>query len=405
MEKTIFHIDYDSFFASVEQQANPFLRGKPIGVTGSSLSRGVVCAASREAKKFGVKTGMPLFEARKLCPQIIPVKGDGSKYSYIQKKSLSIFSRYTNSIEPFSIDEAFLDVSSTMDFFQSSTEMALKIKQDIKQEFGDYITCSIGISFNKLLAKLASDINKPNGIFVINPSNLDEVLLTRDLRDFCGIGHRIEARLALLGITNVYELRQAPLETLYSEFGIVEAKFLKDLSFGRGDLPVNPLNYRGEKPKSIGHQHTLSRNTKDITVIKQNLHRLCEMAARRLRKYNMVGKTIHISLRDSDRRWYGNRGTVLYPVNSEREIYKVACELLSQMHWGRETRLVGVSISNLVDEKGLTLNLFSDHKKSERIVKTKDLINNQFGELTIITADTLTSDKTKGKISSFLRYV
>ncbi len=405
MLKTILHIDYDSFFASVEQQANPFLRGKPIGVTGSSLSRGVVCAASREAKKFGVKTGMPLFEAKKICPDIIPVKGDGSKYSYIQQKTLEIFTNYTDSIEPFSIDESFLDVTQTIPFFDNALTLSTKIKQDIKAAFGEYITCSIGISFNKLLAKLASDINKPNGICLIDEQNLQTILLTRKLTDFCGIGRRIEARLNKIGVYTVAQLQESPFEMLYQEFGIAEATFLKDLSFGRGNLSVSPLNYKRDKPKSIGHQHTLSSNTTDPSVIKRNIHRLCEMAAKRLRTYNMVGKTIHLSIRAGNREWFGKHSTLLYPTNSEQEIYATCCAILESMHWQRSTRLVGVSISNLQEEKSLTLKLFADHHKAQTILKTKDLINNRFGDFTMVTADTIKADRTKGKISSFLRYL
>ena len=405
MLKTILHIDYDSFFASVEQQANPFLRGKPIGVTGSSLSRGVVCAASREAKKFGVKTGMPLFEAKKICPDIIPVKGDGSKYSYIQKKTLEIFTKYTDTIEPFSIDESFLDVTQTLPFFDNALSLSKSIKENLRAEFGDYITCSIGISFNKLLAKLASDINKPDGVCLIDESNLQEILITRKLTDFCGIGRRIEARLNAIGVHTVAGLQEAPFEILYQEFGIAEANFLKDLSFGKGNLNVNPLCYKREKPKSIGHQHTLSTNTSNPITIKQNIHRLCEMASKRLRTYSMVGKTIHLSIRSSNREWFGKHSTLLYPTNSEQDIYEVCCDILESMKWKKSTRLVGVSISNLQEENSLTLNLFADHTKSQTILKTKDLINNTFGDFTMVTADTIKADRTKGKISSFLRYL
>ncbi len=404
MQKTIFHIDFDSFFASVEQQANPFLRGKPIGVTGSSLSRGVVCAASREAKKFGVKTGMPLFEARKICPQIIPVKGDASKYSYIQAQTLQIYQKYTDQIEPFSIDEAFIDVTDTLKFFSNPINLAGLIKNDFYHAFGPWITCSIGISFNKLLAKLASDINKPNGMCLVDKDNLTEVLYKTKLRDFCGIGPRIEARLNKLGVFTVEDLQKTPIENLYLEFGIAESGFLKKASFGKGDIAVSGLNYKREKPKSIGHQHTLSQNTKDPRVIKKNLHRLCEMAARRMRRYEMKGKTIHVSLRDSNRAWSGNRTTLLLPTDSETEIYEAGCDLIKQMRWNKETRLVGISISNLVENKGRTLDLFSDHVKTEKIIKTKDSINDAFGEFTVITADTLRADRTRGKISSFLRY-
>jgi DNA polymerase-4 len=398
------HIDYDSFFASVEQQANPFLRGKPIGVTGSSLSRGVICAASREAKKFGVKTGMPLFEARKICPQIIPVRGDSSKYAFIQEQTLKLYQKYTDKIEPFSIDESFIDVTDTLPFFKDPLSLATAIKRDVYSAFGACVTCSIGVSFNKLIAKLASDINKPDGICIVNEKNLTEILYNSKLKDFCGIGPRIEARLNKLGVFSVPELQQIPMETLYREFGQAESQFLKDLSFGRGDILVSGLNYKREKPKSVGHQHTLSHNTKDISVIKKNLHRLAEMATRRLRRYNMKGKTIHVSLRDSQRHWYGQNMTLFLPTDSEQEVYQAGCEIIQQMRWNKETRLVGISISNLVSAQTTTLDLFSDHEKLRKITKTKDIVNDVFGEFTIITADTLRADRTRGKISSFLRY-
>lgn len=403
-QKTIMHIDYDSFFASVEQQANPFLRGKPIGVTGSSLSKGVVCAASREAKKFGVKTGMPLFEARKLCPQIIPVKGDSSKYTFIQQQTLKIYQKYTDKIEPFSIDESFIDVTDTLPFFENALNLANQIKKDVYSAFGPCITCSIGVSFNKLIAKLASDINKPDGICIVDHKNLTEILYNSKLKDFCGIGPRIEARLNKLGVFNVQDLQQIPIESLFQEFGQSESQFLKNLSFGRGDILVSGLNYKREIPKSVGHQHTLSQNTRDINVIKKNLHRLAEMATRRLRRYNMKGKTIHVSLRDAQRQWYGQNITLFLPTDSEQEIYQAGCEVIKQMKWNKETRLVGISISNLVSANTITLDLFSDHEKMRKITKTKDIVNDVFGEFTIITADTLRADRTRGKISSFLRY-
>ncbi|MCA9750417.1 MAG: DNA polymerase IV, partial [Romboutsia sp.] len=166
-DRVIMHIDYDSFFASVEQQVNPKLRGRPIAVGGSSVRRGIVCAASREAKKLGVKTAMPLFKAKEICPDLIMVRGDGTKYKHIQKESLKIFAKYTDKVEPFSIDEAFLDVTATVSFFPSVRDMALRIKEDIKNNFGEYITCSIGIGPNKLVAKLVSDLEKPNGIVIV----------------------------------------------------------------------------------------------------------------------------------------------------------------------------------------------------------------------------------------------
>ena len=227
--KVIFHIDYDSFFASVEQQFNPNLRGKPIGVTGSTLTRGIICAASREAKKYGVKTAMPVFKAKEICPDIITVRGDFQKYQYIHKKTRAICNTYSDLVEAFSIDELFMDMTKTLKFFGTVEETIFKFKQDVFDAFGAYITVSVGVGPNKLLAKLTSDVNKPNGFFVVTPDNLDQLLERTSLRDFCGIGVQIEKRLNKLGIHNVKQLQYASPEILYKEFGNVTTKFLKAL--------------------------------------------------------------------------------------------------------------------------------------------------------------------------------
>lgn len=399
----IMHIDYDSFFASVEQQVNPKLRGKPIAVGGSSIRKGIVCAASREAKKFGVKTGMPLFKAVELCPQLIAIKGDGTKYSYIQKESLKIFSKYTDLIEPFSIDEAFLDVTKTIKFFKEPETMVTMIKNDIRRAFGDYITCSVGVGPNKLLAKLVSDLKKPNGLVIVTETNLQEILTGVELESFCGIGHRLQERLGNMGIHTVKQLQETSLSELYREFGNVSGSFLKAASFGVNVGSVKSANY--ERPvKSISHQHTLMYNTKDTRVILDNLRRLTEMVAKRLRNHNVVGKTIHLSLRDGKRQWYGFRTTLPRYSSSGMEMYKKIEKLFREIKWNKETRLVGVGISNLINEKTLMQPLFLEDQREATITKAIDKINDRWGKFSIIPANTIRADSTKTKISSFLKH-
>lgn len=402
-ERNILHIDFDSFFASVEQQANPLLRGKPIGVTGSSLTKGVVCAASIEAKKYGVKTGMPLFEARKLCPNIIPVKGDFTKYQYIHEKSLKIFNKYTNLVEPFSIDEAFIDVTDTVKLFRSSENIAFLIKKDVFEHFGPYITCSIGIGPNKLMAKLVSDFNKPNGLFRVTKNNMNEVLKSVKLTDFCGIGPGINARLNSIGILNVKQLQDVDMEILYKEFGNLESGFLKNASFGIGNIEIKNIEYNPEV-KSIGHQHTLSKNTSDISEIKSNLYRLSDMVGRRLRKKHLIGKTISIYLRDSDFKGLQQRTTIKEHTDNSWKIFRTTTKLLNDMRWNKNTRLVGVSISNLMQKRNSTIPIFFKEQRINDLISAADKINDKFGEFTLLPADTLSVDQTKGKISSFLRH-
>lgn len=402
-DRVIMHIDYDSFFASVEQQVNPKLRGKPIAVGGSSVRRGIVCAASREAKKLGVKTAMPLFKAKEICPNLIMVRGDGTKYKYIQKESLRIFANYTDKVEPFSIDEAFLDVTATVNFFPSVRDMALKIKEDIRNNFGEYITCSIGIGPNKLVAKLVSDLEKPNGIVIVTPNNMQEILTGVELEDFCGIGKRLGQRLRDLNINTVEDLQKTPLYLLYQHFGNVAGSFLKNASLGIHVDEVKSGEYK--RPiKSISHQHTLLNNTKNPQIILYNIRRLTEMVAKRARNNNMLGKTVHLALRDSERGWEGFRKSLPRYTNSSIIMYRAIERLYEQIHWNKETRLVGVGISNLIQEKYNMTPLFLEDQKNEKVIEAMDIINNKFGSFTIIPACTLKADETKNKISSFLRH-
>lgn len=401
--KFILHIDYDSFFASVEQQANPLLRNKPIAVTGSSLSRGVACAASREAKRFGVKTGMPIYKALEICPNLIPVKGDGTKYTYIQKESLKIFNKYTDHVEAFSIDEAFLDLTDTVRFFGTVENACYKIKNELKEKFGEYVTCSIGVAPNKLLAKLASDINKPNGLFVVNHYNLQKVLTSLSLESFCGIGPRLKNRLNAMGIETVTQLQQTPLHILYHEFGNVSGSFIKNCGEGINYDPVKSSEYI-RPPKSISHQHTLYRNTRNPKTILNNIQRLTEMVAKRMRNNNVVGRTLHLSLRDADRKWYGFDKKLPRYTNSGTEIYQSAQTLFSEIKWCRETRLVGIGITGLIDIAYTTKPLFPQDIKKAQIITAIDKINDRFGKYVIIPASTVRADQTKDKVSSFLKH-
>lgn len=401
--KVIFHIDYDSFFASVEQQFHPELRGKAIGVTGSSLTKGIICAASKEAKKFGVKTAMPVFKAKEICPHLITVRGDFSKYQYIHNRTLKICEKYSDLIEPFSIDELFMDMTKTLKFFGTIEETIFKFKKDIFDNFGAYITVSIGVGPNKLLAKLTSDINKPNGFFVVTADNLTSLLERVELKDFCGIGNQIEKRLNKHGIKNVKDLQQISPEILYKEFGNATTKFLKNLAIGEGEKEVSHQDYKS-LPKSIGHQHTLSKNTRNREVLKRNLQRLCTMVGKRLRSTGMLTKTISLYLRDKDFKGYGERTTINIPTDSSNKLYFEVEKIFDKLEWNKETRLVGITASNLVLKKLTPLPLFSEDYKVEKRDEIVDKINDKFGDYTIVPANTLLADQTKGKISSFLKH-
>ncbi|MDO8618941.1 MAG: DNA polymerase IV, partial [Candidatus Daviesbacteria bacterium] len=342
MNKIIFHIDFNSYFAAVEQQANPRLRGKPIGVTGGDrVKRTVLGAASVEAKKFGVKTGMQIWEARALCPSIILVQGDSDKYLETTKRFLNILKDYSPFLEVFSIDEAFLELKDA-----TAMETALEIKSRIKAEIGEWITCSIGISYNKLMAKLAGSLQKPDGLIIIpNQEEAIKILDKIELDAICGIGGRIKKRLNNLGIFNFYNLRQAPIESLLASFKSY-GQILYNMARGIDHSLVVSFYEKGEV-KSIGHRHTIDYDTSDSQEIKVLLLKLSEMVARRLRSKNLIGKTVHLWYRKSDFSGEGQQITILH-TNDGLEIFKTVWKIFNQI-WsaGRRIRMIGVSISNL----------------------------------------------------------
>lgn len=377
--KLILHIDMDSYFATCEQQANPFLRGKPIAVSGHPQMRTVIAAASREAKKYGVKTGMSLPEAKNLCPDLIFVLGDPEKYVNLTKRSHSVFLSYTDQVEVFSIDEVFMDVTDIAIRHGGAKAIALEIKKRFRQELGEWMSCSVGIAPNKLMAKVASELEKPDGLVEITEQNLPDILSKLELTDFCGIGKRIEARLALLGIKTVADLQKAPIDLLIREFGVYGEK-LRQMSFGQDSSPVKTF-YETEDNKSYGHQFTLAQNTLDREEIERVLLKLSEKTARRARSDNLSGRTVRLFLRFSDFSHLSRQITLNYATDNGYDIFKAVNSILKNTRLPKPVRLIGVSISNM--QKPVQLPLLPDLKKELGLTKSLDTINDRYGEFTI----------------------
>lgn len=407
--QTILHIDFNSYFATVEQQANPRLRNKPIGVIGGDrTTRTVIGAASIEAKRFGVKTGMQIWQAKQLCPQIILVPGDSDKYLETTKRFLNILKDYTPYVEVFSIDECFLELVKPA----IARDVAITIKERIKREIGEYITCSIGISYNKLIAKLAGSLQKPDGLVVIaNEKEAVKILDNIALDEICGIGSRIKSRLNKMGIFNFKQLRAVPLPLLNLEFKSY-GNFLYNAARGIDYTKVTPF-YQKEEIKSVGHRHTINHDSDNPVEIKQTLLKLTELIARRLRAKKLVGKTIHCYFRDAVEYENGfNISRIVFSGDGMQEtitstqdglkIFKIAWKIFNNLWQGNEIRMIGVSVSNLSSASYQNISLLEENVRQEKIIQALDKINDKFGEFMLQRGILLQSTNIKRKPNSFL---
>ncbi len=393
--RQILHIDMNAFFASVEQRANPALRGRAMAVAGSE-TRGVILSPSYEARAFGVRTGMTYGEARTACPGLLLVPADPSKYSSACEELIRIWEDFSPVVELFSIDEAFLDVTGCEELFGDPIRIAVRIKERIWNEKG--LTCSIGIGPNKLLAKLGSDMQKPDGLVLISPEDVSAVLEDLPVKDLCGIGPNLTRQLASIGIRTCGELGRAPLEELVSRFGIIGGR-LQDMGRGIDDDPVMPLaRQHAEASKSIGHSMTLNEDCSDVTLIERHILQLSEKVGRRLRRGSYSGRTVCLTLRYADFQTFSRQRRLRHPVNHGLEIYATARELLGELRLTQPLRLIGVSVSSL--EKGASqLLLFDTERKKQYITDARDDINDRYGDFTV-TWGTLAERYAHGRVIS-----
>lgn len=403
MQRIILHIDFDSFFASVEQQDHPQLRGKPIGVT-AAHSRSAIIAASVEAKKMGVRGGSSSREAFALCPTLTLVPAHFTRYFNISKEFLKICRLYSPYIEVFSIDELFMDVTATASLFGGVENLIGKLKTQIKRDIGEWITVSVGVSYNKLLAKLGSGLNKPNGMFLITPENLDTVYSQIELTDICGIGFRIEKRLRMLGVTNLLKLRQVSFDQLKAEFGPHEAAFLKQVAWAQDETQVVHFGHAPEV-KSVGRNYTLPRNEHNQRVILQNIFELCEEISIKLRRLQKKSKTVGLYL-GGTKSMHGNYTGEMY-MDTGKELFEVCRMFYNKWQWGQGehdgmVRRISVWASNLVDTHAVQHSLFDVNYRNDKLVHTIDTLNEKFGDHTIRNGFLLYSDKLTTVPNGFL---
>ena len=338
--RKIIHIDMDAFFASVEQLDNPELRGKPVAVGGSG-ERSVVAAASYEARKFGVRSAMPSIIAKRLCPELIFVRHNFSRYTEVSSSIMKIFSQYTDLIEPLSLDEAFLDVTSDKKNIGSATVIAKKIRQDIKAETG--LTASAGVSVNKFLAKIASDINKPDGLFLIKPEDAEKFIEGLAVEKFYGIGKVTAEKMHKLGIHTGSDLKKWDLVSLVRNFGKAGVFFF-DIVRGIDNRPVEPDQER----KSVGTELTYEKDLITNFEVIAELYKLEKELMERVEHSEATGRTITLKIKFSDFRQITRSKTLQKYIRDFDTLHKEVSELRKSIKLdGTRIRLLGVTISNL----------------------------------------------------------
>ncbi len=375
----ILHIDMNAFFASVEQQANPKLKGKPI-IVGTGIGfRGVVSTSSYEARPYGIKSGMPIREALRLCPGALLIPVDPAKYESISKKIMDIFFRYTPLVEIFSVDEAYLDITGSLRLHGSVEDIVRSIKHDIFSEFG--VTCSVGLGPNKLLAKLASNLDKPDGFARIHEEDVPHLSAQLKASELCGIGPRLSKSLEALNIITMKDLAECEEHILVEKYGVI-GRTLHLMGLGKDPSPVLPY-FHFDQAKSMGHSITFSEDIRDFSKIKRTLLWLSERVGRRLRKAKMRGKKVTVGIRYSDFTTIGKGRTILQYINDGYQIYRCGLRIMKSFRDPeREVRLVAISVSRLVS--GIyEPDLFENHTRNEQLLDTIDMINDRFGEFTI----------------------
>ncbi|MGD9578121.1 MAG: DNA polymerase IV [Syntrophorhabdus sp.] len=378
MSKIIMCVDMDAFFASVEQQSNPHLRGKPIAVIGSN-GRTVITTSSYEARQFGVKTGMNTYEAKKLCPHLIFVVGNNAKYTHTCSELGKIYARFTPHIETYSVDEAFLDVTRTHGLFGGAEKMGKTLKDLIRERFG--INCTIGVGPNILIAKLASDLAKPDGFMWVMPDRVASLLEGLPVKKLWGIGKHTEKNLEAMGITTCGELGRAPVSILRRRFGFI-GELLKAMGMGICDRPVVEHE---EEPKSIGHGMTLPRDIYERDQIEMYILQLSEMVGRRARKHGYTGRRVSLTIRYTDFHTFTKQTTLSSCTNDTHVIYRSALLILDTIRLRDRIRLLGVRLSQLEKENG-QMPLFDETRRRRALLEAVDKVNDRFGEYNITWA-------------------
>ncbi len=383
----------DAFYAAVEARERPEIASRPIVVGADpkgGRGRGVVAACNYEARRYGIRSAMPISEAYRRCPQATYLRPRFELYSEVSDRVMAILERYTDLVEPLSIDEAFLDVTGSAALFGDGVQIARQIKDEVRRQEG--LTASVGVAPNKFLAKLASDLGKPDGLVVVAPGS--EAAFLRDLpvERLWGVGPKTAPRFHALGLHTLGDVAQAPRALLDSKFGAANAAHFHALARGEDDRPVVPDRER----KSLGHETTFEEDVADREVVRRTLWHLTEEVARGLRRRGIAGHTVTVKLRTADFTTHTRQRTLPTSLATAEVIFPIARELLAAADPGsRAIRLVGVSISGLHPRPATEqISLFSDSESrrrdtADRLASAVDWIVKKFGPRSIRRGGTL----------------
>lgn len=373
----ILHIDMDAFYASVEQLDHPELRGKCV-IVGGTTNRGVVSAASYAARKYGVHSAMPIFQAKQICPDGIFRRPRFERYKEVSGTVMSILKDFTPLVEPVSIDEAYMDISDCDKLHGSPAEIGASIKEIIKKTVD--LTCSVGIAPIRFLAKIASDMDKPDGLTVILPEKVLAFIDALPIQKVPGVGKKTGIQFALLGIKTLGDVKNFPEKLIRDRFGKY-GKRLLELAAGIDDTPVRPSS----RHKSVSSEQTLSQDTRNRQLLDKYLLKHSEDVAKQLRKLDVRAKTITLKLKHADFKQATRSTTLTVPIQSSDKIFLEASRLLAGYPLKKQVRLIGVGVSGLVStELPIQLSLFDETKKKddhwEKVDRTLDTITQKFGK-------------------------
>ena len=404
MKRIIFHIDQNCYFASVEMISRPELKNVPMAVAGDAKVRhGIILAKNEPAKKYGIKTAEAIWQAQAKCPDLVLVDAHHEKYEFYSQKLREMYSEYTDRVEPFGLDECWLDMTGIVKDYEEAEEIALEIRNRVREEFK--LTCSVGISFNKVFAKLGSDYKKPDATTVFSDTNWKEKIWPLPVSDLLFVGKHTADKLSKINVKTIGDLAATDGEFISRYLGKAGV-VLWEYANGMDDAPVAESGYK-RIPKSVGNSTTTAEDMTSDRQIERTLHMLSESVAERLRKHGLKGTVVQITVRDRDLGIYEKQGILYKATDDAKEIYTAAKKLFNDSYdWSKGVRSIGVRCTKLVRaDSGEQLSIFQEAKKSvrdDRLNKAIDDINRRYGTSVIKSAAEAESTSKENKTAKIV---